>query len=147
MGMPAAKSKRAVSQPSRRGGSKRVPESILKSFVKNLGLGLITGNSDDDDPSGIETYSHVGAKFGYGLLWTMLLTYPPMAAIQEISARIGRVTASASRPTCAKIIRGRFRTASSSWFRLRMCSISELISGRWVLPPSWFCLERAVSIL
>src|SRR5437868_13874764 len=56
-----------------------------------LGPGLITGASDDD-PSGIATYSQVGAQFGYGLLWTMVLTYPLMTAIQEISARIGRVT-------------------------------------------------------
>src|SRR5271157_1177431 len=56
-----------------------------------LGPGLVTGASDDD-PSGIATYSQVGAQFGYGLLWTMLLSYPLMAAIQEICARIGRVT-------------------------------------------------------
>jgi NRAMP (natural resistance-associated macrophage protein)-like metal ion transporter len=60
-------------------------------FLRKLGPGLITGASDDD-PSGIATYSQVGARFGYGLLWTMVLTYPLMAAIQEISARIGRVT-------------------------------------------------------
>jgi NRAMP (natural resistance-associated macrophage protein)-like metal ion transporter len=60
-------------------------------FLANLGPGLITGASDDD-PSGIATYSQVGAQFGYGLLWTMLLSYPLMAAIQEICARIGRVT-------------------------------------------------------
>ena len=52
---------------------------------------MITGASDDD-PSGIATYSQVGAQFGYGLAWTMLFSYPLMAAIQEISARIGRVT-------------------------------------------------------
>jgi NRAMP (natural resistance-associated macrophage protein)-like metal ion transporter len=51
----------------------------------------VTGASDDD-PSGIATYSQVGAQFGYGLLWTMILSYPLMTAIQEISARIGRVT-------------------------------------------------------
>jgi NRAMP (natural resistance-associated macrophage protein)-like metal ion transporter len=56
-----------------------------------LGPGLITGASDDD-PSGIATYSQAGAQFGYSLAWTMVLTYPLMAAIQEISARIGRVT-------------------------------------------------------
>ena len=56
-----------------------------------LGPGLITGASDDD-PSGIATYSQAGAQFGYGLTWVMLFTWPLMAAIQEISARIGRVT-------------------------------------------------------
>jgi len=56
-----------------------------------LGPGLITGSSDDD-PSGIATYSQVGAQFGYGMLWTMVFSYPLMTAIQEISARVGRVT-------------------------------------------------------
>ena len=63
----------------------------LRDFVKSLGPGLITGASDDD-PSGIGTYSQAGAQLGYGIGWTMLLTFPLMAAIQEISARVGRVT-------------------------------------------------------
>jgi NRAMP (natural resistance-associated macrophage protein)-like metal ion transporter len=62
-----------------------------KSFLKKLGPGLITGASDDD-PSGIATYSQAGAQFGYRMLWVMLFSYPLMTAIQEISARIGRVT-------------------------------------------------------
>ena len=56
-----------------------------------LGPGLITGASDDD-PSGIATYSQVGAQFGFNLAWTMVFSWPLMCAIQEISARIGRVT-------------------------------------------------------
>jgi NRAMP (natural resistance-associated macrophage protein)-like metal ion transporter len=56
-----------------------------------LGPGLITGASDDD-PSGIATYSQAGALYGFGLLWTMVVTYPLMATVQEISARIGRTT-------------------------------------------------------
>ena len=56
-----------------------------------LGPGLITGAADDD-PSGIATYSQVGAQFGYGLAWSLVFSYPLMATIQEISARIGRVT-------------------------------------------------------
>jgi len=63
----------------------------LAAAFQVLGPGLITGASDDD-PSGIATYSQVGAQFGYGMLWTMVLSYPLMAAIQEISARVGRVT-------------------------------------------------------
>ena len=63
----------------------------LRDFLKSLGPGLITGASDDD-PSGIGTYSQAGAQLGYGIGWTMLLTFPLMAAIQEISARVGRVT-------------------------------------------------------
>ena len=62
-----------------------------KGFLSRLGPGLITGASDDD-PSGIGTYSQARAQLGFGIGWTMLLTYPLMAAIQEISARIGRVT-------------------------------------------------------
>src|SRR6202048_2358658 len=61
-----------------------------KNFLETLGPGLITGASDDD-PSGIGTYSQAGAQLGYGIGWTMLLTLPLMAAIQEISARVGRV--------------------------------------------------------
>ena len=63
----------------------------LRDFLKTLGPGLITGASDDD-PSGIGTYSQAGAQLGYGIGWTMLLSFPLMAAIQEISARVGRVT-------------------------------------------------------
>jgi NRAMP (natural resistance-associated macrophage protein)-like metal ion transporter len=62
-----------------------------KSFFRLLGPGLVTGASDDD-PSGIATYSQVGAQFGYRLLWTMLFSYPLMSVVQEVSARIGRVT-------------------------------------------------------
>jgi NRAMP (natural resistance-associated macrophage protein)-like metal ion transporter len=56
-----------------------------------LGPGLITGAADDD-PSGIATYSQAGAQFGYGVGWTLLITYPLMMGIQLASARIGRVT-------------------------------------------------------
>jgi Mn2+/Fe2+ NRAMP family transporter len=63
----------------------------FRNALKALGPGLITGASDDD-PSGIGTYSQAGAQLGYGIGWTMLLTFPLMAAIQEISARVGRVT-------------------------------------------------------
>jgi NRAMP (natural resistance-associated macrophage protein)-like metal ion transporter len=62
-----------------------------RRLLKGLGPGLITGASDDD-PSGIGTYSQAGAQLGFGIGWTMLLTYPLMVSIQEISARLGRVT-------------------------------------------------------
>jgi NRAMP (natural resistance-associated macrophage protein)-like metal ion transporter len=62
-----------------------------KTLLARLGPGLITGASDDD-PSGIATYSQAGAQFGYTMSWVMLFCFPLMAAIQEISARIGRVT-------------------------------------------------------
>src|ERR1700712_4445832 len=60
-------------------------------LLEVLGPGLITGASDDD-PSGIATYSQAGAQFGFDLGWTLLFSWPLMCAIQEISARIGRVT-------------------------------------------------------
>src|SRR5690242_2869121 len=66
-------------------------QSAGKGIFALLGPGLITGASDDD-PSGIATYSQAGAQFGYSMSWVMLVTWPLMAAIQEISARIGRVT-------------------------------------------------------
>jgi len=63
----------------------------LKSITKRLGPGVITGAADDD-PSGIATYSQAGAQTGFGLLWTVVLTWPMMVAVQSVSARIGRVT-------------------------------------------------------
>jgi NRAMP (natural resistance-associated macrophage protein)-like metal ion transporter len=59
----------------------------IKVYLKSLGPGLITGASDDD-PSGIGTYSQTGAQFGYGQLWLALFSFPLMAAVQEICARI-----------------------------------------------------------
>src|SRR5659263_97792 len=66
--------------------------SKLFRFWKLLGPGLVTGASDDD-PSGIATYSQAGAAYGLATLWTALITFPLMAAIQEMCARIGLVTA------------------------------------------------------
>mgnify|MGYP001791497707 CR=1 FL=1 len=63
----------------------------FKKIFRILGPGLITG-AGDDDPSGIATYSQAGAQFGPSILWTALLTFPLMAAIQEMCARIGLVT-------------------------------------------------------
>jgi NRAMP (natural resistance-associated macrophage protein)-like metal ion transporter len=63
----------------------------VRRFFDNLGPGLITGAADDD-PSGISTYSVAGAAFGYSFLWTALVTFPLMAAIQLMCARLGMVT-------------------------------------------------------
>ena len=67
-----------------------IPER-LKVSLRQLGPGLITGAADDD-PSGIATYSQAGAQYGLGMLWTVVVTLPLMAAIQLVSARIGYVT-------------------------------------------------------
>ena len=74
--------------PGAAGEAKR-PE--WPKLLQILGPGLITGASDDD-PSGIATYSQAGAQFGFGLGWVLVFCWPLMCAIQEISARIGRVT-------------------------------------------------------
>ncbi len=71
-----------VGEARRRGGL---------GYLQLLGPGLVTGASDDD-PSGIGTYSQVGAQFGYGMLWAALFTFPLMAAIQELCARIALQT-------------------------------------------------------
>jgi NRAMP (natural resistance-associated macrophage protein)-like metal ion transporter len=63
----------------------------ITTYIKELGPGLITGAADDD-PSGISTYSVAGAQFGYSTLWTALLTFPLMAAVQLMCARLGMVT-------------------------------------------------------
>jgi NRAMP (natural resistance-associated macrophage protein)-like metal ion transporter len=65
--------------------------SKLSRFWKLLGPGLVTGASDDD-PSGIATYSQAGAKLGLATLWTAIIAFPLMAAIQQMCARIGIVT-------------------------------------------------------
>ncbi len=66
-------------------------EQRVENFFAGLGPGLITGCADDD-PSGISTYSVAGAAFGYGLLWTALITFPLMAAVQLMCGRLGMVT-------------------------------------------------------
>jgi NRAMP (natural resistance-associated macrophage protein)-like metal ion transporter len=85
-----------VTEPSVIAAKEQVPQ--LKrwrraALLEQLGPGLITGAADDD-PSGIATYSQAGAQFGFNMLWTMILTYPLMTAVQLVSAQIGRVTGS-----------------------------------------------------
>ena len=65
--------------------------SHVERLLAQLGPGLVTGAADDD-PSGIATYSQAGAQFGFAMLWIMLFSFPLMAAIQEICARLGRIT-------------------------------------------------------
>src|SRR6185436_7119029 len=71
-------------------GTQKV-ETKVKQYWHMLGPGLTTGAADDD-PSGITTYSQAGARFGYKMLWTAGLTFPLMAVVQEMCARIGLVT-------------------------------------------------------
>src|SRR5205809_7986092 len=70
---------------------KQKPEPFLYRLVHSFGPGIITGAADDD-PSGVATYSIAGAQLGTSLLWTAWLTWPLMAAVQMMCARIGMVT-------------------------------------------------------
>ena len=98
---PATKSRRRRTSPRRDRPPHPLAARIARHWgrigagerwlLRRIGPGWITGASDDD-PSGIATYSQAGAQFGYGMAWVMLFTWPLMAAIQEISARVGRVT-------------------------------------------------------
>jgi NRAMP (natural resistance-associated macrophage protein)-like metal ion transporter len=86
----------------------------LSEFLENLGPGLITGAADDD-PSGISTYSVAGASYGYATLWTALLSFPLMAAIQLMCARLGMVTGCG----LASVIRARY----SRWVLWFACAL------------------------
>jgi NRAMP (natural resistance-associated macrophage protein)-like metal ion transporter len=81
-GVPAGSDKRAPA-PGRRG--------FVRRLLGKLGPGLVTGASDDD-PSGIGTYAVAGAALGYLTLWTALVTFPLMAAVQYVCAKVGMVT-------------------------------------------------------
>src|SRR5262252_8120692 len=81
----------ATTPANGRNGKRRSIRAGASRVLRWLGPGLITGASDDD-PSGIATYSQAGAQLGFAISWTLLFSYPLMAAIQEISARIGRTT-------------------------------------------------------
>ena len=90
-----------------------------RSPLEVLGPGLVTGAADDD-PSGIGTYSQVGAQFGYSLGWTMFFGFPLLAAIQAICARIGATT--------GKGIAQNLRQHYSSWL-LRCVVVLLLIAN------------------
>src|SRR5487761_1816084 len=64
---------------------------FMRGYLRALGPGLVTGASDDD-PSGIATYAQAGSRFGFGFLWTALLTFPLMASVQEICDRTALAT-------------------------------------------------------
>ena len=77
------------------------PVKKTEKFWKSLGPGFVTGASDDD-PSGIATYSQAGAAFGLTTLWTALVSFPLMAAVQGMCARIGIVTSAGLTTTLKK---------------------------------------------
>ena len=108
-GKAAAKGNRGLRGKKRRSGSNQ-----FGRFFGGLGPGLITGAADDD-PSGISTYSVTGAAFGYSLLWTALLTFPLMTAVQMMCARLGMVTGEG----LAGVIRRRY----SRWVLWSACAL------------------------
>lgn len=99
--------------PSKAGSSVPATNGV-QLFFKDLGPGLITGAADDD-PSGISTYSVAGASFGYSTLWTALLSFPLMAAVQLMCARLGMVTGRG----LASVIRTRY----SRWVLWFTCAL------------------------
>ncbi|MBK6799793.1 MAG: Nramp family divalent metal transporter [Acidobacteria bacterium] len=96
--------------------------SSARYFFRNLGPGLITGAADDD-PSGISTYSTAGASFGYGMLWTALLSLPLMTAVQLMCARIGLVSGRG----LASVLR-RFYPRSLLWFACSLVFIANTVN-------------------
>ena len=106
---------------------------IIK-FFQTLGPGVVTGASDDD-PSGIVTYSQAGAQFGFATLWTALLTFPLMAAIQGMCARIGLVTSQGLTVTLKEnYSKPLLYTMLFFWIPLQLRSTLEQIfreSGLW----------------
>src|SRR5919201_1378822 len=74
-----------------RGKKSKRKAAFLRRFLASLGPGIIVGAADDD-PSGIATFSIAGAQHGLALLWTALLTWPLMAFVQMMCARVGMVT-------------------------------------------------------
>src|SRR4051794_41427421 len=91
----------------------------IVSRLRELGPGLITGAADDD-PSGIATYSQAGAAFGYGLLWTALLTLPLMSAVQEMCDRTALATGTGLGELAVK-------NFSRRWRRVLMVLLGGLI--------------------
>ena len=102
------------------------------ALLHQLGPGIITGAADDD-PSGIATYSQGGAQFGFNLLWTLLLTYPLMVAIQMISARIGRTTGHGLARNMSDAV-SRLAGDGAEWSLLFLASTPSMSAPTW---PRW----------
>lgn len=102
-----------------------------------LGPGLTTGASDDD-PSGITTYSQVGAQFGFGMLWLAVWTFPLMAFVQEMCARIGLVT--------GRGLAGNIRTHFSRKV-LYACTLLLFIANAFNIGADLGAMAKAVQLL
>src|ERR1700749_679410 len=109
--------------------SSRAKRGPLRRFFSILGPGLVTGAADDD-PSGIVTYTITGAQLGMGLLWVSLVTWPLMAAVQMMCARIGLV--SGNGPASAlrqKLPRWLLGVAALALFVANTINVSADLSG------------------
>src|SRR6266567_531610 len=107
------KKKRSLRTATKKMAKKVAPRRVRRFFAE-LGPGLITGAADDD-PSGISTYSVTGASFGYAQLWTALFSFPLMAAVQLMCARLGMVT--------GRGLAGVLRRNYSRWVLWGACSL------------------------
>src|SRR5438105_2417261 len=94
----------------------------LRKFFIELGPGLITGAADDD-PSGISTYSVTGATFGFAQLWTALFSFPLMAAVQLMCARLGMVSGLG----LAGVIRRRY-SRTVLWFACGLLIVANTVN-------------------
>lgn len=99
-----------------------MPRNGLQRFLAELGPGLVTGAADDD-PSGISTYSVAGASYGYATLWTAVLSFPLMAAVQLMCARLGMVTGCG----LASVIRSRY-PRWVLWFACSLVIVANLFN-------------------
>jgi NRAMP (natural resistance-associated macrophage protein)-like metal ion transporter len=117
---PARKERRRWRRPFHR--TARPHERGIGPFLRDLGPGLVTGAADDD-PSGISTYSQAGAAFGFGLLWTALLSFPLMVAVQLMCARLGLVT----RRGLASVLRKHY-PPWLLWFACTLLVVSNTIN-------------------
>lgn len=108
-----------------------------KEYSKILGPGLITGAADDD-PSGIATYSQTGAQYGNGLIWLSAWTFPLMATIQEMCARIALVTG-----------RGLASNIKSNYSRkiLYFCTMLLLIANTFNIGADLGAMAKAIQLI
>jgi Mn2+/Fe2+ NRAMP family transporter len=130
------------------------PISLDSSIAESLGPGIITGAADDD-PSGIATYSVAGAQLGTKLLWTALLTWPLMAAVQMMCARIGKVTgqglAANFQATISQMAVAGFRHRSPGrkhhQHRADLAGMADAASMLSGINSHWFVVVRAPYLL
>jgi NRAMP (natural resistance-associated macrophage protein)-like metal ion transporter len=98
------------------------PVGMARRFIDGLGPGLIAGAADDD-PSGISTYSTAGAAFGFATLWTAVLSFPMMSAVQLMCARIGMVSGRG----LASVLR-KFYSRKLLWFALALLLVANTVN-------------------